>query len=430
VKKTYALCLMLLSFSLLAVEPVTFSHQVVQPGQTVEVQIHGCSNSSAPIVSRQGFFVEVILTRPQTCLATIRHFSLGPLPAGEYTVAVAEPNGQVWAYGTFLVLEEGESAFDVHPFAVPAGTNGYPEFHLLLKQTQFALCPDLSCGVRFGDIIATPKRFGETPFELVVEVPPLPPGRHMVFIHDGLSETEGGEVYAWTDPFDLFYFERVLFPLLLDAPGANGSHWVTEVAIANPQTWPVVTANTVAPFECVTTPCTELLTPREKLKFSGGDDPHGAALLVSKPDADDLAFSLRARDISRVADGFGTEIPVVRERDLFTGTMTLLDVPRDPRYRVKLRVYAFRATDGQEGTVKYGGTTVPFRVRSSCTGDDCKVTPAYAEVDLPAGAAGERTNVYIDAPLLTDAWAFASVTNNETQQVTIVTPDGIGGEPR
>jgi hypothetical protein len=430
VKTIYALFLLLLSFPLLAIERVTTLPEVVPSGHAVVVQIPGCSNSAAPTLSRLGFFIEVVLPHPQPCNSFRRDIRLEALPAGEYSVSVVEPNGPAWAFGSFVVLEEGESAFDVRPFAVPENTPGV-EFHLLMKESQVALCPQLNCFVRFGNIQATVKRFGDTPFELIVEAPPLQPGLHTVTIDNGLEEIEGGQVYAWREPSDLFYFERILFPLLLDAQGANGSRWITEGTIANPQRWPIITANTIVPIECVTFPCTELLAPGSKLKWLGGQYPHGAALLVSKPDAEDLAFSLRARDISRVADGFGTEIPVVRERDLFTGTMTLLDVPRDPRYRVKLRVYAYGAVDGQEGAVKYGGTTVPLFFDTSCSGGaDCKLIPAYAEVDIPAGEAGERTNVYIHAPLLTEAWAFASVTNNETQQVTIVTPDGTGGEPR
>jgi len=36
-------------------------------------------------------------------------------------------------------------------------------------------------------------------------------------------------------------------------------------------------------------------------------------------------------------------------------------------------------------------------------------------------------NLYFGVGTDMPAWGFASVTNNETQQVTIVTPDGQGG---
>ena len=55
--------------------------------------------------------------------------------------------------------------------------------------------------------------------------------------------------------------------------------------------------------------------------------------------------------------------------------------------------------------------------------------PWYAEIDLPPGEANERVNVHLMFPLDTTAWAFATVTNNATQQVTIVTPNGSGEVP-
>jgi len=47
---------------------------------------------------------------------------------------------------------------------------------------------------------------------------------------------------------------------------------------------------------------------------------------------------------------------------------------------------------------------------------------------LPSGAEDEFVDIYVTPYFSLSAWAFVSVTNNETQQVTIVTPDGEGGE--
>ena len=52
------------------------------------------------------------------------------------------------------------------------------------------------------------------------------------------------------------------------------------------------------------------------------------------------------------------------------------------------------------------------------------------DIDYQALSADERAQVYIQiGGRETPAWAFASVTNNDTQQVTIVTADGAGGRP-
>jgi hypothetical protein len=68
-------------------------------------------------------------------------------------------------------------------------------------------------------------------------------------------------------------------------------------------------------------------------------------------------------------------------------------------------------------------------VRRDCTAS-CDAIPWYAELDLSPGAENERVNVYVSiGGYESPAWAFASVTNNETQQVTIVTANGEGGRP-
>lgn len=62
---------------------------------------------------------------------------------------------------------------------------------------------------------------------------------------------------------------------------------------------------------------------------------------------DDLVFSLRAADTSRRSLSAGVDIPVVRERDLVTGSAHLLNVAGGPDVRVRLRIYdPFLTGDG------------------------------------------------------------------------------------
>jgi len=51
------------------------------------------------------------------------------------------------------------------------------------------------------------------------------------------------------------------------------------------------------------------------------------------------------RDLSRQAEAFGTEVPVVREKDWKRGSLSLLNVRSDPRFRITLRVYLEDETD-------------------------------------------------------------------------------------
>jgi hypothetical protein len=432
-KAIWLVLLMTLALPAAAIDQVKFARQVINTGDTIEVQIpNACSNSPAPVVTREGFEITIVLARPQPCTPETRVMELGPFAPGEYSIGVFENNAP-WAFGAFRVLADGEQPFEVLPFAVPA--NGGLNLHIRFQDLAFSLCPQLNCTIRIGDVEAVDKEAPPFSNEIIVVAPPNVPGLHDVSITKGGSTvTLPDAVYYYgSGALDFTHLERILFPLNFDAPGAHGSEWRTETAIANPQAWPIMTVNTIAPIDCtgIVGPCTELLPPHSKLTWTGGRHPRGAALIVGRRDADDLAFSLRVRDISRVAEGFGTEVPVVRERDMYTGTMTLLDVPFDPRYRVKLRIYAFGATNNVAGRVMYGDAVVPYTVTTACDSDEsCAITPAYAEVDLPANVPGAREIVYVEPPRDSLAWSFASVTNNDTQQVTLVTPDGIGGEPQ
>jgi hypothetical protein len=120
--------------------------------------------------------------------------------------------------------------------------------------------------------------------------------------------------------------------------------------------------------------------------------------------------------------------------------LTLLDVPIDPRYRTKVRMYVFDSGEHDASitvfrpnesslTERWKTYTAPV-MRACGSPEDCASAPWYAELDLSPGRADERANVYVRiGGWETPAWAFASATNNETQQVTIVTGNGSGGEP-
>ena len=144
------------------------------------------------------------------------------------------------------------------------------------------------------------------------------------------------------------------------------------------------------------------------------------------------------RDTSRVAEGYGTQIPVVREEDMFRNTdLTLLNVPVDGANRTKLRIYAFDTGDHDAWVTVHHNSdrnvpTAEYMVpmRRSCGLPPCEAVPWYGELDLPSDPGDPFVNIYITGGYgEVPAWAFASITNNETQQVTIVTPDGKGGRP-
>jgi hypothetical protein len=415
---------------------VTIEPAAPNASDAVTIRIPLYCPSENPVVTREGSIIRIDLTGPPDgCpvdppLLVEQIVTIGSLPAGSYTVEVysSEDRNTPYARGTFAV---GPAAIELYPFAIPANLESGITVVIPYSEELLEICLDAP-GCRQASVggITVPLRF-RGDLELEFTAPQHAPGFVDIVLTNGTKTITSKNALYYFDRNaapDPQVFERILFPVMFDAPGAVGSHWRTEAVIANRRPWAIETFNDIQPIVCVTYPCGERLAPHSRAAWVGGNYPAGVALIASRNDAEHLAFSLRARDVSRVSESFGTEVPVVREAQMFDGTITLLDVPLDPRYRVKVRVYAFA-----EGEARLTGLAAPqtFELRRpQCSGPAaCAAIPAYTAIDLAPGAADQRVNLYIDAPPGTKAWAFASVTNNETQQVTTVTPDGIGGIP-
>lgn len=366
------------------------------------------------------------------------------LATGEYRVEVtAGATDAIRASTTFVVRNADPNApFEVHPFAVPGHLLDRPRVRISRTQANSPLCFENSCRLFAGGVEVADKRV-DAEGNLWFTPPPHEPGLVSIEVRRAGDPAlaMAGALYYFdrSAPAPVSVFEPILFPIVTSTPGANGSLWRTEAAILNPKPWFVESYNEILPFHCIDYPCGERLAAGERVAFEGGDYPRGVALLVPRNEAPALSFALRARDVSRQAEDFGTAIPVVREHDMyFNRMMTMLDVPVEPRYRVKARVYALPPADlagvmtvAFVTIVRADGTRTetPLMLQRDCTTLTCAQTPLYAELDLPPGAAGERVDVYVDGMQESLSWSFITVTNNDTQQVTIVTPDGKGGRP-
>jgi hypothetical protein len=353
--------------------------------------------------------------------------SLGVLPSGEYRIDVTVGEQDSVESKTFVVRNGAAAAFEIRPFAVPTQPAG---LRLRLDAGDLSVAKVFVDGVRVTDLTVNGAYW-------------VPAPAHARGFADVTIETIDGTTYTVTDAIyyydpsaapDFSVFERILFPILVNTAGAHGSQWVSEAAIANQAHWSIKAHNDVLPLECVDCPLGRLFAPDSYVAVTGDGYPRGVALLVPRAESDNLAFSLRVRDTSREAEGYGTQVPVVREKDMFRGVeLTLLDIPVDPGYRTRLRVYAFDTVEHDAHvTLDRGGELYNFfvPVRRTCSGAACDAIPWYAELDLPVGAAGDRVNAYVSIGNQgSPAWAFASITNDETQQVTIVTADGNGGRP-
>lgn len=245
-------------------------------------------------------------------------------------------------------------------------------------------------------------------------------------------------------------YHQYLVPLTyLSQPGANGSLWRTEL---------LLNSNLSPSFRLLGRVCLNDFTlqpPCPDDDVVDGNFTHtvyahplvgrdGSFIYVPKSVDGQVAMQLRARDTSREAEGLGTEIPVVPVEQFSNTEIDLLNVPNDPRYRVTLRIYAH---DEQRKQVRMVVYSIPNNdqldarmvdlVGESEGGGPFPLSPAYAQIDPISDAVrasgSSRVRVVLQSPamfLLIDPprdwffpiWAFASVTNNQTQQVTTITP--------
>lgn len=414
------------------------------PGPTsatpVTVDVYASCGPLTHTVERRDPIIAIHVTPGGVCdsPSPLRHpVDIGVLPAGGYHIYLIVDGWDIVTVQPLIVRNAAEGAFAVRPFAVPEHPDGLP-----LRIDPRGL-PAVT-KVVVGGVTIAPQDITCDGDAYSFPAPPHAPGLADVTIEtaDGASHTRQGAVYYYERgrPAPPSVFERVLFPVLSRGAGAHGSQWVSEAAIGNPAPWAIQAYNDVLPLSpCVDCGAGQLFDPEDTQRFDGAGYPGGIALLVPREEADALAFSLRVRDTSRAAEGYGTQVPVLREKDLFRGTdLTLLDVPVDPTVRTKLRIYAFDTSDRDAQVtvhrtsapdVAVARYSVPMR-RPACT-DECDAIPWYGELDLPDDGSDGGRNVYIalGQPPHALAWAFASITNNDTQQVTIVTADGNGGRP-
>jgi hypothetical protein len=155
-----------------------------------------------------------------------------------------------------------------------------------------------------------------------------------------------------------------------------------------------------------------------------------ALIQVPSDSVDSLEFALRVRDVSRQSDSWGTEVPMVREDRAFRRPFDLLNVPLQARFRQMLRIYDFEDRTGGTVRVQYYDMTTGQLLKESVVtllAPTGIFTPAYLQSDV-FSQLGDRPGVdriRVRISPTSDAqrlWAMVSVTNNVTQEVTMITP--------
>ena len=298
--------------------------------------------------------------------------------------------------------------------------------------------------VTFGDTTVEPYRVSDT--ELTVKAPAHAAGTVDITVDvPGTGSGTAAHAFTFSNGAPAMW-EPVLIPVYIDsaAPGANGSLWRTNLWIQNGGTgalqiapWPC----TLSPGVCATIfPSSTTLTPGQAVHnlpstYASFPAP-GRIIYLNRTNANDAVMNLRVVDDSGIAVDAGTEVPLVRERDLLTNPTTLLNVPL-LNTRLLLRIYdLYTSNTVFQVAVFLQGTDAPANPLAQATltavaqdSGDFHVTPAYAEypiaVNLGPVLLAKDAAVRVQITPMTPGsryWAFVSATNNTTNHVTLVTP--------
>jgi hypothetical protein len=220
-------------------------------------------------------------------------------------------------------------------------------------------------------------------------------------------------------------YVRILVPVAFsgEVPGAFGSRW--KVELQGRTFYPNPVEVTRAPF---------LSAPKVSGPFTFTDLPTASGpIFLYVHEGDMVSLNLRVRDLSREGQNWGTEIPLVTEEQTFTSApIQLSGIPLDPRVRQTLRVYDYDGLNAATFNVRLIPRDAPQTVVEKAYAMTQKRTetfpdhPGYAEISLaelvPPGATG-LADVVITHPYSGPRlWAFVSITNNDTQFITTVTP--------
>jgi hypothetical protein len=422
----------LLALPLLAVEIIPAAPTTATPVSAIFRYYASCP--PPPEVTRVGNAFHVLLKQgpclsPPALVAFTVDF--GKLAPGDYEVIGEGPyNGGVARvdYGAFFVRDADATIIVLGQSFGP--TTGGTQVTLLPGSA--VNCSGAHCPLPQVLFNGAPAKIDTDAFargQLVVTAPPGAKGVADVVVV-GSAGTTSGRVFRYYDPNEgplPSMFERVLVPVWFSGPGAFGSNWTTDVTMLNPNSFG---------FEPYRRSPLPFVAAMSTIRLDFGASRAGGVLFFSPRDFTPAPrFGSLVRDLSRNADDWGTEVRVVRESDFRTAEFSLINVPVDARFRATLRIYDADSVESQVGVFAYAmdGTVLAFKtvqLRSAtpcppfqpCASDD----PAYAQVDLlalfPEIAGQPRVRLTLRPATGARTWAFATITNNATQHVTVITP--------
>ncbi|HEX6178705.1 MAG TPA: hypothetical protein VF057_10130 [Thermoanaerobaculia bacterium] len=442
--------------SSVAAAPIEFEPKTPDSGTPVEITVagewrDGCVPSDPQVSVGQGSISVLLRTRFAVCTGAVtqwRHsVRVGPLTPGLYLIGVSiddtaddDPRPVQYADSRMWVRDAG-AVFSVDPEATRGDQNSRVVHVIALDRNHpLADCNASGCAVpqvrlSGGPFDATGGASAASvevvdPFHLLVQLPAVfILGRRFdvatMTISTGSRTLTTRAAVGFYEEFDRHeesVFEGVLIPVSLNGAGARGSEWRTEITMRHTNPFPIVTNIMPVAVE-------PHRTVRPTVPALPNDD-RGAFFLPLRQHAELFKFTALIRDVSREAERWGTELPIVRAADFQRDTIDLLDVPIDSRYRTALRVYFYDQTGSQSRVsvvITPVDATLNQGVASFAVSPSDRRRPGYVGIadlrTLFQFAPDGRYHVSIVArPSHLRFWAMASVTNNDTQHVTVISP--------
>ncbi|MGA7614526.1 MAG: hypothetical protein WBX15_05030 [Thermoanaerobaculia bacterium] len=235
-------------------------------------------------------------------------------------------------------------------------------------------------------------------------------------------------VSAWSQPAAP---ERVIIPTVFSGllPGGYGSEWKLVIVGRNDGDAYVKVSE---PFDCNIECPTPPAQPHSTFELNLSDAAGlGAFVYIENPGSDEVSLDARIQDVSRPAETWGTELPIVRQGDTFTRTLGLLNVPTSPAFRSTLRIYDYDIRLRSDVRVRFydmitdellAEVPVTLSTNSAYRPPQARMIDVAAIYPHLRSAETVRISVEPVTPGLR-FWAFVSVTNDVTQHVTMVRPD-------
>jgi hypothetical protein len=279
----------------------------------------------------------------------------------------------------------------------------------------------------FGGIEVPAQVINSTTIEAVT--PEHLPGLNNV----GIVQSDGGtQLRAFTYTGDAEpTFKRILIPVLIPpVHGAFGSEFRMILIGSSFSGTRIYGLKYFCPVLCGYDPTVDAIVLNADGRL-GNPEPNGApGRFIFIPSSTDLQLNLRAYDVSRDTQNFGTEVPIAHGED-FKQRIRLHSIPIDTNFRNTLRIYSDWGTD-LPVTIELQGQSRSVTVKAGRN----LFEPGYAEfTDFPTAVPGNPpppsidvtisvpTPVVLPPTLPRGIWAFISVTNNTTQHITTISPN-------